>query len=91
MNYKSILNLIGILLAIFSFAFVPPLIVTFIYDEPLSEIFLYSFLFLISLGGLMWFISRQKGLPLNLTIDMLEDGFLYGAKPPCIRHSRKFS
>ena len=71
MNYKSILNLIGILLAIFSFAFIPPLIVTFIYEEPLSEIFLYSFLFLISLGGLMWFISRQKGLPLNIS-----DGFI---------------
>ena len=71
MNYKSILNLIGILLAIFSFAFIPPLIVTFIYEEPLSEIFLYSFLLLISLGGLMWFISRQKGLPLNIS-----DGFI---------------
>ena len=71
MNYKSILNLIGILLAIFSFAFIPPLIVTFIYEEPLSEIFLYSFLFLISLGGLMWFFSRQKGLPLNIS-----DGFI---------------
>ena len=71
MNYKSILNLLGILLAIFSLAFIPPLIVTFIYMEPLSEIFLYSFLFLISLGGLMWFISRQKGLPLNIS-----DGFI---------------
>ena len=71
MNYKSILNLIGLLLAIFSFAFIPPLIVTFIYKEPLSEIFLYSFLFLISLGVLMWFISRQKGLPLNIS-----DGFI---------------
>ncbi len=71
MNYKSILNLIGLLLAIFSFAFIPPLIVTFIYKEPLSEIFLYSFLFLISLGVLMWFISRHKGLQLNIS-----DGFL---------------
>ena len=71
MNYKSILNLLGILLAIFSLAFIPPLIVTFIYEEPLKEIFLYSFLFLISLGGLMWFISRQKGLPLNIS-----DGFI---------------
>ncbi len=71
MNYKSIINLLGILLAIFSLAFIPPLIVTFIYEEPLSEIFLYSFLFLISLGGLMWFISRQKGLPLNIA-----DGFI---------------
>ena len=71
MNYKSILNLLGILLAIFSLAFIPPLIVTFIYEEQLKEIFLYSFLFLISLGVLMWFISRQKGLPLNIS-----DGFI---------------
>ena len=41
------------------------------YDEQLNEIFLYSFLFLITIGCLMWFTSRQKDLPLNIS-----DGFI---------------
>ena len=71
MNYKSILNLLGILLAIFSLSFIPPLILSVLYAEQLSEIFLYSFLFLIILGGFMWFTSRQNDLPLNIS-----DGFI---------------
>ena len=71
MNYKSILNLLGILLVIFSLSFIPPLILSAFYAEPLSGIFLYSFLFLITLGCLMWFTSRQKDLPLNIS-----DGFI---------------
>ena len=71
MNYRSIFNLLGILLTIFSLSFVPPLILSVIYDEQLSKIFLYSFIFLITLGFLMWFASRQKDLPLNIS-----DGFI---------------
>tara|TARA_Y100000591_G_scaffold327790_1_gene352961 strand:+ start:192 stop:1634 length:1443 start_codon:yes stop_codon:yes gene_type:complete len=71
MNYKSILNLLGILLAIFSISFIPPLIISIFYVEPLTEIFLYSFIFLIGLGGLMWVISRQQNLTLNIA-----DGFI---------------
>ena len=71
MNYKSILNLLGILLAIFSLSFIPPLILSVLYAEQLSEIFLYSFLFLIILGGFMWFANRQNDLPLNIS-----DGFI---------------
>ncbi len=71
MNYKSIFNLLGILLAIFSLSFVPPLMLSVFYDEQLNEIFLYSFLFLITIGCLMWFTSRQKDLPLNIS-----DGFI---------------
>ena len=71
MNYRSIFNLLGILLTIFSLSFVPPLILSVIYDEQLSKIFLYSFIFLITLGFLMWFASRQKDLSLNIS-----DGFI---------------
>jgi len=71
MNYKSIFNLLGILLGIFSVSFIPPLILTFIYKESGGEIFLYSFLFLFFLGGVMWASSRQKNLPLNIS-----DGFI---------------
>ena len=67
MNYRSIFNLLGILLTIFSLSFVPPLILSVIYDEQLSKIFLYSFIFLITLGFLMWFASRQKDLSLNIS------------------------
>ena len=71
MNYKSIFNLLGILLVIFSLSFIPPLALSVFYDEPLSGIFLYSFLFLITLGCLLWFTSRQKSLLLNIS-----DGFI---------------
>jgi len=71
MNYKSIFNLLGILLGIFSVSFIPPLILTFTYEESGAEIFLYSFLFLFFLGGAMWASTRQKDLSLNIS-----DGFV---------------
>ena len=71
MNYKSIFNLLGILLGIFSLSFVPPLILTFVYDETGREIFLYSFIFFSILGGSIWTSTRQQNLPLNIS-----DGFI---------------
>ena len=71
MNYKSIFNLLGILLGIFSLSFVPPLILTFVYDESGREIFLYSFIFFSILGGAIWASTRQQNLPLNIS-----DGFI---------------
>ena len=50
MNYKSIFNLLGILLGIFSLSFIPPLVLTFVYRESGMEIFLYSFIFFSILG-----------------------------------------
>ena len=71
MNYKSIFNLLGILLGIFSLSFIPPLVLTFVYSESGREIFLYSFIFLFFLGGTLWVSTRQKNLPLNIS-----DGFI---------------
>ena len=71
MNYKSILNLLGILLGIFSISFIPPLILTYMYRESGSDVFLYSFLFFCILGGTIWAATRQKDLPLNIS-----DGFV---------------
>ena len=71
MNYKSILNLLGILLGIFSISFIPPLILTYMYRESGSDVFLYSFLFFCILGGTIWAATRQKNLPLNIS-----DGFV---------------
>ena len=71
MNLKSILNLLGILLGIFSISFLPPYLVAFIYKEDGGEIFLYSFLFLSLCGGLMWFVSKQENFTLNIS-----DGFV---------------
>ena len=45
MNYKSIFNLLGILLGIFSLSFVPPIVLAFAYEESSKDIFLYSFIF----------------------------------------------
>ena len=71
MNYKSIFNLLGILLGLFSLSFIPPLVLTFVYSESGREIFLYSFIFLFFLGGTLWVSTRQKNLPLNIS-----DGFI---------------
>ena len=71
MNFRSIFNLLGILLAIFSISFLPPLAMTAIYQETGGAIFLYSFLFLFLAGVLMWVSSRQETLPLNIS-----DGFI---------------
>ena len=71
MNFRSIFNLLGILLAIFSVSFIPPLALTFLYQEDGGEIFLYSFLSLLTFGGIMWFLSRQEDLTLNIS-----DGFI---------------
>ena len=71
MNYKSIFNLLGILLGIFSVSFVPPLILTFVYGESGGGVFLYSFLLLFLLGLVMWASTHQKDLPLNIS-----DGFI---------------
>ena len=71
MNYKSIFNLLGILLGLFSLSFIPPLILTFVYSESGGETFLYSFIFLFFLGGALWVSTRQKNLPLNIS-----DGFI---------------
>ena len=71
MNYKSIFNLLGILLALFSISFLPPLLMTLLYDEKGGEIFLYSFLLLLFLGGAMWALTCQQDLALNIS-----DGFI---------------
>ena len=71
MNYRSIFNLLGILLGMFSLSFLPPLALTFIYDESNKNIFLFSFIFFLIFGLLMWFGTRQKKLELNIS-----DGFI---------------
>ena len=70
MNYKSIFNLLGILLGIFSLSFIPPLVLTYIYDESGKEIFILFYIFCI-LGGTIWAATRQKNLSLNIS-----DGFI---------------
>jgi len=71
MNYRSIFNLLGILLGMFSLSFLPPLALTFIYDESNKNIFLFSFIFFLISGLLMWFGTRHKKLALNIS-----DGFI---------------
>jgi trk system potassium uptake protein TrkH len=71
MNYKSIFNLLGILLGIFSLSFVPPIVLAFVYEESNKEIFLYSFIFFAVFGASIWATTRQEHLPLNIS-----DGFI---------------
>ena len=71
MNFKSIFNLLGSLLALFSVSLLPPLLMAVIYQEQGAEIFFYSFLVLFTIGGSAWFFSRQNDLTLNIS-----DGFI---------------
>ena len=71
MNYKSIFNLLCILLGIFSLSFVPPIVLAFVYEESNKEIFLYSFIFFAILGASIWTATRQENLQLNIY-----DGFI---------------
>ena len=71
MNYRSIFNLLGILLGMFRLSFLPPLALTFIYDESNKNIFLFSFIFFLISGLLMWFGTRHKRPALNIS-----DGFI---------------
>tara|TARA_X000001036_G_scaffold124445_1_gene117985 strand:+ start:7 stop:1449 length:1443 start_codon:yes stop_codon:yes gene_type:complete len=71
MNYKSIFNLLGILLGIFSLSFLPPMVLAFMYEESGIEVFFYSFIFFSILGGSIWATTRQQNLPLNIS-----DGFI---------------
>lgn len=71
MNFKSIFNLIGILLVVFSLSFLPPILITIIFNESNYEAFFYPFLFLFFVGGIIWFFTKQKKLTLNIS-----DGFV---------------
>ena len=71
MNFKPLLNLFSILVILFSFSFIFPIIVSLIYKDSAITIFIRTFLIVFVIGFIGWLVSRKHNEDLNQ-----KDGFL---------------
>ena len=71
MNFKPLLNLFSILVILFSFSFIFPIIVSLIYKDAAITIFIKTFLIVFVIGFIGWLVSRKHNEDLNQ-----KDGFL---------------
>lgn len=71
MNFKPLLNLFSILVILFSFSFIFPIIVSLIYKDATITIFIRTFLIVFVVGFVGWLVSRKHNGDLNQ-----KDGFL---------------
>ena len=71
MNFKPLLNLFSILVILFSFSFIFPIIVSLIYKDAALTIFIRTFLIVFVIGFIGWLVSRKHNEDLNQ-----KDGFL---------------
>ncbi|MEX0965095.1 MAG: TrkH family potassium uptake protein [Pseudohongiellaceae bacterium] len=72
MHASIVVKILGILLMLFSvLANLPPLIVSFLYDDGMSPVFLNSFFIIFGIGLLMWLSTIRSRTELGL-----RDGFL---------------
>lgn len=71
MNFKPLLNLFSILVILFSFSFIFPIIVSLIYKDAAITIFIRTFLIVFVIGIIGWLVSRKHNEDLNQ-----KDGFL---------------
>ena len=71
MNFKPLLNLFSILVILFSFSFIFPIIVSLIYKDAAITIFIRTFLIVFVIGFIGWLVSRKHNEDLNQ-----KDGFL---------------
>ncbi|MBF0219827.1 MAG: potassium transporter [Gammaproteobacteria bacterium] len=74
MHWRAILRLMGILLFLYSFSFIPSFFVSLYYDDAQSQSFLASTAMTALLGVLFWFFNRRH--PHELSV---RDGFLFVA------------
>lgn len=70
-NWPVVCRVLGIMLALFSLASIPPLIIADIYHEPESTIFAITLAVSLGCGMLLWLPFRQTKIPLQP-----RDGFL---------------
>lgn len=71
MQLGVVQRILGVLLMIFSFTMLPPLVVSWLYDDGVGNAFLTSFLFILLLGFLLWLPAR------NIRRDLrVRDGFV---------------
>ncbi len=71
MQFRSIIRIVGILLALFSFTMLAPALVAFIYRDGEGFPFVITFVFLLFSGGILWFPNRHFRHELKA-----RDGFL---------------
>lgn len=71
MHPSMVLNVIGVLLMLFSFTMVPPFAVAIIYEDAGVSVFLWSFALTLIAGTLCWFPVHKKKRDLHA-----RDGFL---------------
>ena len=71
MQRRAIQRIIGVLLTIFSFTMLPPVLVAWLYDEGTMRIFLTTFTATLVAGAVLWLPVRKDKLDLRL-----RDGFL---------------
>ena len=71
MHIGVIQRLAGLLIMLFSFSLMPPVVVDIIYDENTTQVFLYSYVVLVVTGFLLFFPARNNKSDLRL-----RDGFV---------------
>ncbi len=71
MHVTIIQRIMGLFLMLFSITLLPPVIIDLIYQEGAAQAFFYSYLFLLSIGFLLFFPVRNKKNDLRL-----RDGFV---------------
>ncbi len=71
MHVTIIQRIMGLFLMLFSFTLLPPVIIDLLYHEGAAQAFFYSYLFLLSIGFLLFFPVRNKKNDLRL-----RDGFV---------------
>ena len=60
MNFPMISKVLGLLMMIFSIALLPPILVSYLYNENTHQVFLLSFFFILTLGLVMWLPFNGK-------------------------------
>jgi trk system potassium uptake protein TrkH len=71
MHFSAALRILGLLLMVFSFSLLPPIVVCWIYNDGHIGTFLYSFLITFVAGGFLWLIFYRYNREMRTT-----DGFL---------------
>lgn len=71
MQYRSIIRILGLLIAIFSISMVPPAFVAYWYKDGAGVPFILSFMLCIFIGFVIWYPNRQHKAELKV-----RDGFL---------------
>ena len=71
MQIKSVIKILGLLLVLFSFAIIPPLLVSLIYQDNETWSFIYAFVLILVSGLLLWLPAMHAKTDLKL-----RDGFI---------------